>query len=704
MVRRILLTGGTGFLGGYLALELLAQPDAELYCLVRASDASTARRRLLDRLEPLVARYGWPGGSAPTSAWERVHAIAGALGDLGGAAASHLPPTLDELWHSAASLSFDERSRPAVMAANVEGTRAVLGCALARGARVVNHVSTAYVAGARGGTIPEGPFDSRFPAFNPYEESKRVAEELVVEGCGRHGARFRIFRPSIVMGDSRDHGADSESSAYGFASAVATLKGEIAARIPDYFEAHPLRVLSVPRHVLSFVACDRAAATMVRAAARVGDADRWVHVVSPDDTSLVDVLRAIGEAAGVGIDVVHSEHDLNPMDMLLRTRTSVYQCYLSATKRFESSLTALSGDDPRTVAVSLDDHRRWFEAHRAGRAAGVIERRNRMRRALTLLDRREVDRPDGRRLVYYAGGSGTRTLVIVNAFGQSLYFWNWFVLASIARCRVVLWQARGTADDHDTTRPFVLADHVDDLLAVLDRERVDVADVLGWCTGPKVALELVSRAPSRVRSLVLVTGAFKPMAGHEDLHTAYEESMEPLCRAIDEAPEAAATVMEALKAIVGGGAASRDALDVQIADVLRLVPEELRGLVIRPFLDTESIVRYARQLLDFWSFDVSAALRRIPVPTLFVGAEYDAIASPAITRAAAAACPGARHAEIAGGTHFVMFENHELFTALVHAFVDDPTGFRFVDPEVRISEPSPSPSDHRAVAAPRQGG
>lgn len=47
---RILLTGATGFLGGFLLADLLDATDARIHCLVRAESAGEARERLAGQL------------------------------------------------------------------------------------------------------------------------------------------------------------------------------------------------------------------------------------------------------------------------------------------------------------------------------------------------------------------------------------------------------------------------------------------------------------------------------------------------------------------------------------------------------------------------------------------------------------------------------------------------------------------------------
>ncbi|KAG5459823.1 MAG: male sterility protein-domain-containing protein, partial [Olpidium bornovanus] len=51
-IRKIFLTGATGFLGAFLVAKLLVMhPEARVYCLVRAEDEACARERLVKNLE-----------------------------------------------------------------------------------------------------------------------------------------------------------------------------------------------------------------------------------------------------------------------------------------------------------------------------------------------------------------------------------------------------------------------------------------------------------------------------------------------------------------------------------------------------------------------------------------------------------------------------------------------------------------------------
>jgi long-chain acyl-CoA synthetase len=196
----ILLTGATGSLGTHVARRLLAPQRGTLLALVRApSDAAAADR---------LARAWWDWPDLTDSVGQHVHAIAGDVSapqlGLGREAFQQLAGRVTHVIHAAAEVRLDTPSA-ALRRTNVEGTANVLELARAahadHGLVRLCHVSTAYVAGRRTGTVLERDLSDAFGFRNAYEASKYEGERTVRDAMP--GLPATVVRPGMIVGDSR---------------------------------------------------------------------------------------------------------------------------------------------------------------------------------------------------------------------------------------------------------------------------------------------------------------------------------------------------------------------------------------------------------------------------------------------------------------------------------------------------------------------
>ena len=63
-------------------------------------------------------------------------------------------------------------------------------------------------------------------------------------------------------------------------------------------------------------------------------------------------------------------------------------------------------------------------------------------------------------------------------------------------------------------RQFVMEDHLNDLLALLDRQQIEQCLVLGWSLGGILAMELVLKQPARFTGMILIATAAHPCSSH----------------------------------------------------------------------------------------------------------------------------------------------------------------------------------------------
>jgi NAD(P)-dependent dehydrogenase (short-subunit alcohol dehydrogenase family) len=272
---RYLITGGTGFLGRQVLARLLSRPDVEITCLVRSPDRLAAR-------------------TADLPGHERLHAVRGDLTAEGMGVSEEDVEKLrgvDHLVHLAAV--YDMTATDAAnRAANVEGTRRVIELAERIEAGRLHHVSSVAVAGDHEGRFTEDDFDSGQHLGSPYHSTKFAAEALV---RAQDAVPWRVYRPAIVVGDSRTGEMDKVDGPYYLLpsiEAVARAAGPVAPAL----RAVPLPVPDLGSTTI--VPVDYVADAMVELMHRDGLDGRAFHLVSPRPQPLVEVYNALASAAG----------------------------------------------------------------------------------------------------------------------------------------------------------------------------------------------------------------------------------------------------------------------------------------------------------------------------------------------------------------------------------------------------------------------
>jgi len=200
----IFLTGGTGYIGAHVAANLLEQHDATLNLLVRGRDPRDAELRLWQALQlhlPFSRFYEY------LQAKIRIF-----RGDLTGPQFGLEPGDYDRLVHTTDSVihcaaSLNRKSEKSCLNVNLRGTLEVLQLARRsqyyHGLRRFSNVSTVAVAGKRSHEVvlEDRSIEWDRSDYDPYARTKKFCEHMVRELLP--DVPLTIFRPSIVLGDSR---------------------------------------------------------------------------------------------------------------------------------------------------------------------------------------------------------------------------------------------------------------------------------------------------------------------------------------------------------------------------------------------------------------------------------------------------------------------------------------------------------------------
>jgi len=245
-VKTVFLTGVTGFLGSHWAMSLL-RSGFKLILLARGKGNEPAELRVSNSLrladfeshEIFKANYRIVDGDVTE---ENLGLSEDLIMEL------TTEVGIDEVHHVAGSIAFSEAMSSVNMNVNYFGTLKVLDFIEIVQPKKVCYAGTAFVCDENEPIAFEEylncdeQINRRFN--NSYESSKCLAEKAVRQWIGKNSSiTTMIFRPSIIVGHSRDGRISNFSGYYQYMKTFHTIK-RVAQRYKDAF--HGNGVLNLP--------------------------------------------------------------------------------------------------------------------------------------------------------------------------------------------------------------------------------------------------------------------------------------------------------------------------------------------------------------------------------------------------------------------------------------------------------------------------
>jgi len=291
------LTGATGFIGHNLVERLLAR-EGDIYVLVR--EGSEARlERLIKRWEHI---YGTAAGEHGAAVGERVHPVAGnltlpLLGVDKETIAQLRREGIEHFFHLAAVYDMtasEERNRNV----NVGGTAEAVALARALKAGCLHHVSSIAVAGEFKGLFAEEMFDEGQRLPSPYHQTKFESERIVREQAK---VPWRVYRPAIVVGDSRTGEMDKIDGPYYFFKAIQRMRRWLPRWLP---------LVGLDLGYTNIVPVDFVADALDHIAHQPGLDGQAFHLTSPRSQRVSEVMGEFAKAAHAPHAALHIDRRL----------------------------------------------------------------------------------------------------------------------------------------------------------------------------------------------------------------------------------------------------------------------------------------------------------------------------------------------------------------------------------------------------------
>ncbi len=608
---KAVFTGMPGLLAAFIAAERLARSER---VGVVAPSAAYARFESLVRRVSLRRDSGSEAGQM-----ERLSSLANAAGA--------------EVWHFASS----GEPVPGSLPENFQG--APIGA--------LNVVSTPYCGGQRWRWIL--PRDGSAADRNP-------AIDFPVT---------RSFRTTLTL-DAAPPVDIAQEGVLHFLSTLFDLKTEIDERADDLFEYRGLRCLIAPTARLNILRTEQAAAIITAIADRTEGGD--YVVAGAESLSGEDFLERVGDIYGVSLLPLDGKalfsRQLTAIDALFDRRLMNFAQHLGQPDRdaIEHAYNAAGMSiQPGLDAAGFDD------LVESARQVQLAEHSALVSDASDLPDSRKTKSGD-RELSYRSTGSDGEAVVLLNALGQGPAPLSRLIAHLRPRFRVLSWDPNGLDESESQ---LSLLDHVADLASILEQESLTRVHLIGWCTGPKIAAEFAVRHPDRVLSMTFLNMQVKCLENPLDFDTPYETDFQALFNELEQRPSTASWIATSLRS-----RASEADLDPMIeteADeseaVLGTMNRDLRMPVLQPFRDANSTIRFARQMIDFWHYDINEIASQVDVPVLFFASEYDRIAAPRASEWARGLFPRARLLQAPGATHYFLYDRADVVARMIEWFV-----------------------------------
>lgn len=314
-----LITGVTGSIGSWVGRTLLER-GGRVVALTRGQSEAEAWARTENALAVVGAG----------AYQDHLAVICGDVCDDNLAerlAANGTHPSL--VIHCAGVLEFGEEHAELNRQVNVQGTANVLHVAEVLSVPFC-HFSTAYVAGRRQGYVLETEIDIGQEFNNPYEFSKCQAERLVQQWSGRTGLDAFVFRPSIVVGDSREGRIVNFDGLYN----IMRLLDSIGSAV----ETSEFRVLGDPGATKNFVPADYVAETAWHIL--IAGTPGTYHLTNPRPMPLARLRDVFAELFGVpgarfAVQDEFRVKQANKLERMYQKGASVYAPYLASEPVFD---------------------------------------------------------------------------------------------------------------------------------------------------------------------------------------------------------------------------------------------------------------------------------------------------------------------------------------------------------------------------------
>jgi pimeloyl-ACP methyl ester carboxylesterase len=283
------------------------------------------------------------------------------------------------------------------------------------------------------------------------------------------------------------------------------------------------------------------------------------------------------------------------------------------------------------------------------------------------------DRTDGGRR-YFIRQGGRIPLLLISALGIPLHVWSRLLLDEAHDFRIIVVETRACdLLEGGMNEKSSVEEDCADLVDVIGREGLRSINILAWCNGAKIALELAGAAAGALRSLTFVSPSLSAVRAAPEGETKYESGLRQIITAAARNPGMAQLIARGFAQL--SQPVDWDSLAGRIEDRARILfglsAQEHASALSRPFAGLESLRRYSQRGCRDYAYPSQDRLEDLRVPCLVIGGDSDHVVSSAPVKALLGSCRSpVIYALIGGAGHYTFDLQYPYFRSILAQFTN----------------------------------
>ncbi len=293
----------------------------------------------------------------------------------------------------------------------------------------------------------------------------------------------------------------------------------------------------------------------------------------------------------------------------------------------------------------------------------------------SLLEQQYSRRQTPAGLPYYVRNTGSRPLLLINATGTPVSIWKQFCADPAHDFKIILPERRGSdLFEGGLLQHVEIARESADMASILDAETLQQSDILAWCNGARVAIDLANARRHQISRMVLLGPMIKGVKGVPPQPSNFERDLQPLLDAVSKdssmAPFLSQVIAQQPTSPDWGRWVNAPASRAQA--LFAMPAKDHAGGMMAMLTEARSFINIARRVASDESYPMAEALGNLQTETMVImGSDDNIVSNELFSSAMKQMCRNrATKVVIEGSGHYIQDLQYHYFRWLLSEFLE----------------------------------